>query len=291
MKHSALFVVNPFSGDLPHKDEIVRSICDQLPSYDIRIWKTTGEQDKEKLSKVLGEVSWELILVGGGDGTIKMVAEAMEGKDCCLVPVPFGSANGLATCLGIESWEDSLKSLASGTRKPMDLLEVNGQVCLHLCDFGFNADLIRKFEEGHERGMPAYLKNSLASFFELKPYRFEVNTGAKKEWVSAKMLVIANGTKYGTGATINPHGRMDDGLFEIIALNPEGMQEWVELTYGLVKKELDGLDFVQTWSRSSVRLLNADDAPFHIDGEPVAGAESVEVRIGKRKICLYYLDS
>ncbi len=291
MNQPILFVLNPFSGDLPDKDEMVGTICDQLPAYDIEVWKTTGVKDGEKIRKLVDETPYELILVGGGDGTVKMVAEAVEGKKCCLLPIPFGSANGLATCLGIESWEDSLSCLAAETYKPMDLLEVNGEVCLHLCDFGFNADLIRKFEDGDERGMMAYFKNSLSSFFELKPYRFEVQIGEEKQWISAKMLVIANGTKYGTGATINPDGRMDDGVFEVIALNPQGMQEWMELTYALLQKELKGLDFVQTWSCSSVNLVNADRAAFHVDGEPVGNDEHVQVRIRKRELCLYYMDS
>ncbi|WP_162416090.1 diacylglycerol/lipid kinase family protein [Cyclobacterium roseum] len=288
MKKSALFVLNPFSGDLPDKDEIVQSILDQVTGYTLTLWKTTGENDGEKIKTALKEGDYELILVGGGDGTIKMVAQALEGKECCLLPIPFGSANGLATCLGIESWKDSLRILDQGKSKPMDLLEVNGQVCLHLCDLGINADLIRKFEDGDERGMVSYFKNSLASFFEIKPYRFQVKTNAECEWVDAKMLVIANGSKYGTGATINPGSRMDDGIFEVIALNPEGLSDWLELTYGLIRKDFSHLDFVRTWSCDSLTLSNPDQAPFHIDGELAESPEKINVGIRKEEVCLYY---
>lgn len=281
-------MLNPFSGDLPDKDEIVESIMDQMTGYTLKLWKTTGDKDGEKIKALLKEVQYELILVGGGDGTIKTVAQALESKKCCLLPIPLGSANGLATCLGIETWKDSLKLLGEGTRKPMDLLEVNGQVCLHLCDLGFNADLVRKFEDGDERGMVSYFKNSLASFFEIKPYRFQVQTGSESQWVDAKMLVIANGSKYGTGATINPNSRMDDGIFEVIALNPDGLSDWLELSYAMIKKDFSHLDFVRSWSCQSVTLSNPDKAPFHIDGEMAESPKEIKVGIRKREVCLYY---
>lgn len=281
-------MLNPFSGDLPDKDEIVESIMDQMTGYTLKLWKTTGDKDGEKIKALLKEVQYELILVGGGDGTIKTVAQALESKKCCLLPIPLGSANGLATCLGIETWKDSLKLLGEGTRKPMDLLEVNGQVCLHLCDLGFNADLVRKFEDGDERGMVSYFKNSLASFFEIKPYRFQVQTGSESQWVDAKMLVIANGSKYGTGATINPNSRMDDGIFEVIALNPDGLSDWLELSYAMIKNDFSHLDFVRSWSCQSVTLSNPDKAPFHIDGEMAESPKEIKVGIRKREVCLYY---
>ncbi len=33
---------------------------------------------------------------------------------------------------------------------------------------------------------------------------------------SAYMVVIANASKYGTGAVINPEGNIGDGIFEIV---------------------------------------------------------------------------
>ncbi|SHN13684.1 lipid kinase, YegS/Rv2252/BmrU family [Cyclobacterium lianum] len=286
VKQHALFILNPYAGDIPDKDEIVRSICDQLENY--TLWKTTGEDDGRKIGELLEEKSYDLILVGGGDGTIKMVAEAVKDKNCSLLPVPFGSANGLATCLGIETWEDSLESLQQGQQISMDLLDVNGQTCLHLSDFGLNAGMIKKFEEGDERGMAAYFKSSLSSLFEIKPYPFRVCLEGKNEDIEAKMLIVANGSKYGTGATINPGSSMDDGVFEIIAINPDGFQEWLELTYAVMREDFGDLDFVKVWSSSQVDIYNSGKAPFHVDGEIIEPSERVSIRVKEHKINFYW---
>ncbi|WP_439483881.1 diacylglycerol/lipid kinase family protein [Cyclobacterium plantarum] len=286
IKQHALFIYNPFSGDVPDKDDIIASICDHLGNYEL--WKTTGEKDGEKIKKLVKDGDYDLILVGGGDGTIKMVAEALEGKKIKLLPIPFGSANGLATCLGLKTWEDSLESLDKGSTIDMDLMDVNGQVSLHLSDFGLNAGMIKKFEDGDERGMVAYFKNSLSSLRDIKPYPFKIILRGKEENVEAKMLIVANGSKYGTGATINPGSKMDDGIFEIIALNPNGLQEWLELTYGVMREDLSGLDFVRRWSADRVSIENSAEAPFHVDGEIVEVKNKVSFQLRDHKIKMYW---
>jgi diacylglycerol kinase family enzyme len=201
-----------------------------------------------------------------------------------MLVVPFGSANGLATCLGINTWEESLDCLRADNSIAMDILEVNGDYCLHLCDFGFNADLIKHFEEGNERGMVAYFKSSLKSFFEIEPYRFSLDLGKGAETFQARMLIIANGNRYGTGAMINPGAKMDDGLFEIIALNPENLQDWLTLTYGIVRHDLSNLSFVKRWQTEEVTIVNTDRAHFHIDGEMVETREKYHVKVKQEKV-------
>jgi len=61
----------------------------------------------------------------------------------------------------------------------------------------------------------------------------------------AKMLVIANGDRYGTGAIINPEGKIDDGVFEIIALNPEGLSEMVALSVDFFRGTIHQSPFVK----------------------------------------------
>ena len=284
MKKQALFILNPFSGDIPDKESLAGEIIDNMEAYDVFLWKTTGQEDNKKFRKLLSEKDYDLLVVGGGDGTIKMVVENYRQGTSKLLSVPFGSANGLATCFGINTWEESLDCLYADKFIDMDILEINGESCLHLCDFGFNADLIKHFEEGNERGMVAYFKSSLRSFFEIEPYHFSLELGNEVETFQARMLIIANGDKYGTGATINPGAKMDDGLFEIIALNPENLQDWLALTYGIVRQDLSNLSFVKSWQTEEVVISNTGRAPFHVDGEMVETTGKFHVKVKQEKV-------
>lgn len=287
MVKKALFIINPISGEIENRDELINNITEEVPGYDVTVWETTGENDERKIAEKVKSSSFELIMVGGGDGTIKMVATQVIDLDIPILPVPFGSANGLSACLGIFEWEDSIKALKVGQPIKMDILDVNGEVCLHLCDFGFNAALIKKFEERNERGMGAYFKSSVAQVFENNQFRFHLEINGEKSNVNAKMLVIANGEMYGTGAMINPTGKKDDGKFEIIALNPDSFKEWAKLTLGFIRGDFSDFEFVQTLACDRVIIENLDGAEFHIDGELKKRDKRVEISIKKEKIGFY----
>jgi diacylglycerol kinase (ATP) len=285
-KH-ALLIVNPAAGNLENQTELIENVCLQAFDYKVSVWNTTGEDDGAKIQTLFDQNDYDVVMVGGGDGTIKLVATQMEGHNIPLLPIPFGSANGLCSCLGITSWEDSINALQVGKTIQMDVLDVNGEVCLHVCDFGFNAGLIKKFEERDERGMRGYFKSSLAQVFEKNNYRFNLVLNGETKSVNAKMLVIANGDRYGTGAKINPTGKLDDGKFEIILLNPDSIKDWIELTMGFIREDFSNLDFVQTSGGDNVFIENLDKAAFHIDGEMKDQQDRVKIQLKKSKIEFY----
>jgi diacylglycerol kinase (ATP) len=287
MDKRALMIVNPASGNIENQTAMVDNIILNTSDYLLSVWNTTGQGDEEKVHQLLEQNCYELIMVGGGDGTIKLVASQLEGHQVPLLPIPFGSANGLSSCLGIQTWEDSIFALKAGNTIQMDVLNVNGEVCLHLCDFGFNAGLIKRFEESDERGMGSYFKSSVAQLFENNKYSFNLQINGEKKLIYAKMLVIANGDRYGTGAKINPTGKLDDGHFEIIALNPDSLKEWMALMVGFIREDFSELDFVQTFRGDRASIENLENAAFHIDGEMVAQTAKVDIQLSKMKIEFY----
>ena len=284
MRKQALLIVNPASGNLDNKSELIDKISKNTKDYSVTEWSTTGEGDDQKIQQLLENDTYELIMVAGGDGTIKLVASQMDGINIPILPIPFGSANGLCSCLGIETWEDSIQALNFGNSVKMDVLDVDGDICLHVCDFGFNAGLIKKFEESDERGMGSYFKSSLAQAFENNKYNFNIHVNGEKKAVSAKMLVIANGDRYGTGVKINPTGKMDDGEFEIVVLNPDSLKEWIALTIAFVKEDLSELDFVQQYKSDKVTIENLDNASCHVDGEIKEVEGQITIQMIQRKI-------
>lgn len=281
MNRNLLLVINPVSGTIDDKSETVALIKEKLEDQQIQltVWETTGEDDQSKIRGLVQERQFDAILIGGGDGTIKMVVEAVLDSNHPVGIIPLGSANGLATSLGIANLEAAIEAVINSTEIKMDAIKINGELSLHLSDFGFNASLIKKFEDGGERGMLSYFKSSVAQLFDVKPYRFELSVDDKVEQIEAKMLVIANGNKYGTGALINPVGQMNDGLFEIIALDPAGIEDLVMISIALFRGNLNEMEAVRIWQASKADIQNLDGADFQIDGELLGKVEGVTVEV------------
>lgn len=289
MKKKFLLIINPISGTIQDKTETVAEIQGKLEKlqFQLEVCETTGTNDQDKIRKMIVEDHYEAILIGGGDGTVKMVVEAVIDSDHRVGVIPLGSANGLATSLEIADIEEAIEAITHGDEIQMDAIRINGELSLHLSDFGFNAGMIKKFEEGGERGMLSYFKSSLAQLFELQPYRFEIAMNNEVLQVEAKMLVIANGNKYGTGALINPVGKIDDGIFEIIALNPMGAEDLVKLSFALFRGNLDEMESVKIWQTSKAEIANLDGADFQIDGELLGKVKKVTIEMSDQPIRFY----
>lgn len=269
MNKKLLLVINPVSGTIQDKTETVAMIKEKLENQHLQltVWETTGKDDQAKIRKLIQQDKFDAVLIGGGDGTIKMVVEAVLDADHAVGIIPLGSANGLATSLEIANLDEAIEAIIEEEEIKMDAIKINGELSLHLSDFGFNASLIKKFEDGGERGMLSYFKSSVAQLFDVQPYRFKIAIGGKVEQIEAKMLVIANGNKYGTGALINPLGKINDGFFEIITLNPTGIEDWVKVSIALFRGNLNEMESVRIWKASKAEITNLDGADFQIDGE------------------------
>ena len=289
MKKTFLAIINPVSGSIEDKTEIVSQIRQSMDEegYELKVWETTGEKDLEKIKAIFEEERVDGVLVGGGDGTIKMVVEAILEYDRRIGIIPLGSANGLAASLGIVDVEGAIQAIIAGEEVEMDVLRINDELSLHISDFGFNANLIKRFEDGDERGMMAYAKSTFSQLFDVKPYSFEIDIEGKTERVAAKMLAIANGNKYGTGAVLNPVGKIRDGLFEIVAINPEKVEDFVKVSLALFWGNVDELETVRIWSTNQAVIRNLDGADFQIDGELLGKVKEVRVEVDSSPIRFY----
>lgn len=287
MANHILYIVNPKSGEGVDREEILGKITDSLNDSVIDVLETAGNNDAARIKDKLSEKEWGAVLVGGGDGTIKLVAESMADVNIPIGILPMGSANGLARCLDIQDVDDAISAIKSGKTKMLDKIKINEHTCLHLSDFGLNAGMIRKFEEEDERGMLSYFRSSLRQIFEMKPYTFVIRIDGEETETEARMLVVANSDKYGTGAIINPIGKMDDGKMEIIALNPEGFDDMVSLSFDLFRGTIHESELVRIWQGSEAEIRNPDGAEFQIDGELIETPEKITIACKPRKISFF----
>jgi diacylglycerol kinase (ATP) len=99
---NVLLVVNPISGAIDKADlikEIKKEVIKREAS--LFVYETSGNQDVVNLNKKIKELKPSRIIVAGGDGTIKLVAESLDKNDIPMGIIPAGSANGLAYNLNL----------------------------------------------------------------------------------------------------------------------------------------------------------------------------------------------
>lgn len=284
MKKNIIFVVNPISGDLD-KSDLVEAVTEYADNnhFNLYVYETTGNSDSVELQKLYIQHVPERIVVAGGDGTIKMVAEAMESHDVIIGILPAGSANGLSVDLNLpKTIEENLKIAFLNHYIEMDMICINGKKSIHLSDIGINADLVKNYENSNLRGFWGYALQAYTTLIDANE-PFVVTITANKETVehTARIVVIANSQKYGTGVTINPNGVMNDGKFELIILKSLDILLLGRIITGNMPIDSDDIVIIST---DKAEIKTNYPVNFQIDGEYCGAQTSLEIHILHKQI-------
>jgi YegS/Rv2252/BmrU family lipid kinase len=276
-----LFIMNPSSGRSSN-DEATETIKNTMADrgLDFTIFHTTGENDVQHINTELKELRPEVAVACGGDGTVQLVARALIGKNIHMGILPLGSANGLAKALGIpEKVEDALGLIISNVATvPLDILQVNGHVCVHLCDIGINALLVKNYEESGDKGMIGYAKHLMPSIRESERLKYTIRTPEETFEEEGYMLMIANADRYGTGVKISD-GSVSDGKFEISSVKQVDFPSAVKAGLTALNVFVDRNMFSDVISCTRAEITLNSKAHMQIDGEYIGEVDHINVEI------------
>ena len=279
MKKNIIIVVNPVSGAV-EKKEIVDStlLFAKNENLESILYETLGTKDVENIKNLYNIHKPERIIIIGGDGTIRMVAEAIAKEDVILGIIPAGSANGFALDLDLQlTLEKNLEVAFLHQFMEVDIITINGKISIHLSDLGLNAELIKNYEQGEIHGKWGYALNTITTLFDSgEPFTAKVKANNETFGYVAIMIVIANAKKYGTGVVINPNGVMNDGKFELVILKNFDLILFGQIISGNMPSDPDDVEIIST-DKATIEL----NAPvsFQIDGEYCGTETKLDIKI------------
>ncbi|HKS12407.1 MAG TPA: lipid kinase YegS [Pseudomonas sp.] len=236
-------------------------------ALDVRVTWEGG--DAQRLVGEALVAGYTHIVAGGGDGTLRDVAEAMglAGTSASLVLLPLGTANDFAKAAGVPLEPLAALLLLDTPARPVDLGRVGDQLFLNMATGGFGTQVTANTSEDLKKvlGGAAYLFTGLSRFSELQAASVELH-GPDFQWQGDLLaLGIGNGRQAGGGHVLCPEARVDDGLLDISIL--PAPQEVVGALRDLLAG--DGL-FVRArlpW----VEIRSAKGLDINLDGEPLQG--------------------
>ena len=261
-----LFVINPVSGTGDNAWQDIISNYFTEKKYLIVYHLLEKKPNIEKLKSHIDAINPQKVIAVGGDGTVSMIAKIIAKKQIPLGIIAAGSANGMAKELNIPA--DPLAALAiieTGEIKKADAIKINNEdICLHLSDIGMNAQLIKYFNEGKLRGMPGYASVVIKTLWRKRKMRLTIKEADNIFETEALMVVLANASKYGTGAIINPEGKLDDGFFEVLIIKQLTISYLLKV---LFKFRRFNPAHVEIHHAKSIRISSGKKMHFQIDGE------------------------
>lgn len=123
-------------------------------TVDIRI--VGGKQIENAIESAASESGVDVILAGGGDGTISAAAAKLAGSRTVLAILPAGTMNLFARSLGIPlTLDGAVAAFADGEVREVDVATANGRPFIHQFSIGLHAKMVHlrsKMEFGSRWG-------------------------------------------------------------------------------------------------------------------------------------------
>lgn len=279
-----LLVINPISGGSDKEDIIIdiQNIVQNLHTT-LEVYQTTGDEDEKHIKDIVENKAIERILVAGGDGTIQLVAKTVLGLDIPLGIIPAGSANGLASNFNIpDNLEEQVKITLGNHFIDMDVISVNNHLCLHIADIGINAHLIKNYENSSLRGKLGYALQTIPTLMESDlPYRFSIEINGETIQKEGIMIALANAKQFGTGAVINPDGKMDDGIFEVLVFKKMNVIDILKTLSETFERDPE---FVESFATKKVTIHSDKKVHLQVDGEYLGEVKIIEASLASSRI-------
>lgn len=257
---------------------------DRLQDLGVTLGATYALRDPARLSEtvkeVLGEDSggrYDLLILGGGDGTVSSVVDFLAGRDEALGLLPMGTANDFARTLEIPSdVREACETIARGKVVDVDLGLAGDNYYVNLSSVGLGVEVAWALSPGLKRvtGALAYPVAAVKAFLRHEPFSAKLTfpDGDHEPAGFERLLQVAvgNGRFYGGGMVVAPEAGMDDRLLDVYAIELGRHRDLIGVARYLKSGDFIQSECVSHYRTSRVLLETEPELAVNVDGELVA---------------------
>ncbi|TQL66178.1 YegS/Rv2252/BmrU family lipid kinase [Nocardioides albertanoniae] len=246
---------------------------------------TTVDDPGTGMARAAQEEGADLVLVCGGDGTVREVCSALAGTGIAVGIVPGGTGNLLARNLSIPLYIRAAIDVAlTGQDRAIDLVEVSGDNLedtnfLVMAGMGFDAAIMSGVNEDIKKriGWMAYVLSALKSLM-FPSMRLEISVD-DSEFTKhrARTVVVGNVGYLQANMPLLPEASLDDGLVDVVLLYPQRFWSWLPLAFRVLSKQPRTDDLLNRMTGRSVVIRTNHDQPRQLDGDTIS--EGRELRM------------
>ena len=241
-------------------------------------YETTVEDTGRSMAEQAAVAGAELVLVCGGDGTVRTVCAELAGTGVSVGVVPAGTGNLLARNLGIPLYLQAAVDVALGGQdRAIDLVKVSGDGLgdddhfMVMAGMGFDAALMEGANEQIKArvGWLAYVVSG-ARHMMFPAWRVDISVDGG-EWTRhrARTVVVGNVGYLQAGMPLLPDAAIDDGVLDVVILHPRHFLSWIPLAVRVLRKGRRTDELVNRMTGRTVWVRAHTDTPRQLDGDPI----------------------
>ncbi|AOW23698.1 MULTISPECIES: diacylglycerol/lipid kinase family protein [Bacteria] len=214
----------------------------------------------------------DLVILGGGDGTVSGLVDLLVGKGVTLAVLPLGTANSFARTLGLPiDVEGAIEVIRTGVPKRIDLGMIDDDYFANCAAMGISPQIAETVPHGLKKvlGRIGYLGWAAWQFVRFKPFMLTIDDGVETHRLRVVEVRISNGPYHG-GTWLVDEASVQSGRIVVQAVTGRYkrtlVKNWAASFLGLKARHQDTVSF----SGTALKVDTRPSLPISIDGEVLA---------------------
>jgi len=260
-------IYNPHAGGPgdPSSDELLEALRDvgYAPSY-------RATQREDDLDDALADAK-DLVVIAGGDGTLRAVATRLIGRQIKVFPLPLGTANNVCKALNIRgSALDLIEGLKRPATRPLDLGHVRGPwgegYFLEAMGFGLFAESLAAYRPERGKSVLRAVTALMETLLRHRACRRELTLDGRDLSGEYLMVEVLNTPATGSRLRLAPDADPGDGLLDVVCIREDDRDSLLRYAKAVMDEELAELPSVAVHRGRQLELV-WDGFPVHLDAK------------------------
>ncbi len=272
-------------GGLPELRTVLEEAGCPSPAW-FEVFKSKQAPDCARQAVAEGA---DVLFVWGGDGTVQRCVDAVAGAGVALAVIPAGTANLLASNLGIpRDIAEAVRIGLHGDRRALDTGTVNGEHFAVMAGAGLDALMITDADAGlkDRMGRAAYLWTG-ARNLNASPVMATVDVDGRRFHKGTITCVLAGnmGQVLG-GVEVFDGAQPDDGLLEVGVVTARSRRAWIRALARVVVGRTEKSPFVVVARGTSIKVVFDKPTPYELDGGTRKPVRRLKIKVKSRSVTI-----
>jgi diacylglycerol kinase (ATP) len=286
-------ILNPIKARADEAKATIQRACLTAGWDEPVFYETTAEDPGfSQVQAALGHKP-DVVVVGGGDGTVRVVAESLARTGVAMGLIPLGTGNLLArnVDLDVNDLHGNVQTALFGHQRYIDTARMgiensrtghsSEHAFLVIAGIGMDAEVLADTNAGLKKTF-GWLAYTEAGMRHLPGRRKKISIsldGSPDQVRNIRSILFANCGLVPGGIDFIPQAMIDDGMLDVVVMSPRSAIGWVLMYVKIMFKHSGKLPIMTVYRSGKVVIKCPEPMPTQLDGDTAGEATRVTVQV------------